>query len=658
MSGKLAVIPQDGFTYGEVDPEVAHDMSDGENFKGCRKFRNVFLTKNSVIVNRCGTRDRGAATSSGNTKSFTFAHSNGQCTIVEFTALRIKGIDGLGALNTATAFVEADIPKVDAVVVPPLNSADSEYMVIVCEGYEPKALSFNRSTLVWSYADLSSLATGTPWWDAVSGDVSGEYPVSVGYCVQRLIFVTKSWFCGTCSSDPFNFNETAPTDTDTYTYASGSAFHYQASEDSDSGFRWVRSANHVMGGSPRGAWLLSNYTNVLDQQNPNMKNLSQSGAWKTPGIAVDSSFIYFAGDGSTCKSITVSGDSTNGVSITASVMNKLFSSKFRLDRPKKNVYQNSPDTIMWVLTEAGKLYSLGIGESKLSWTYHELPTGVVVSDICLYSNEEGDEKLYLWVTRNGNKRVEVLDHIFPFDAECFFDDYSTFDYSASSVLISGESSDVDGSAKYTATAHGFVTNDVVKVTGIPDLSNEICYIYKIDNDTFKIAKSSGAYVEYGLYESGMSVTPAVKEITYPRFANQTVLTLQNGYFERIDADPTGKLVFSMPVVTFFVGYDYQAYIVPRSFQKELGTSKGQIRQLFVRVWNTKGFFFGESIDGTLKNSSPLKEEDGESVEFTGLTRGLNWATGMNYEVSCVIKAGYTPMAISMFMVELNFGGIQ
>jgi len=622
--------------YGEVSPRLAHNvLADPQLKYGLRTAYNIMISRNMEMTSRPPTHDQGAMDDSGGStlRSFQFRHEDGTFIILTFSNLKLSGVkeDGTAAFTTfTTTWTSADIALMD-------GARNEQFMIFVTPGKEPMLLKEVTGTFTWTTVQSEKTGDDDPAWHSTS-----DWPISVTFMIGRFLLLSPRHYYGSVAGDSLNWDLTTVTIDGDDVVTPSSAFSYNAADDIDSGFQWIRGGSLAFGGSPAGTWMMSNLEAPLNTQNPNIKNYSSIGTYNVPAADISGGFVYFCNDGVTARIFAVG---PNGPINT--IVNPYAKHFFEESKPKRMVFQRTPDTILWILLENGTMVTFAMDDTRRAWT--RFVTDGFINDIWL-CKDNTHEYLYMDVERGSDRRMERIENIDPI-AEVFIAD-GLFSFTADPAKEieshTAYNGDPDPVATYTITAHGFSEDQMLKIIGIED--EDFAIAKGVTTNTFRLIRTDGTSFRMSLGDD-FSVRDVLETVTIPHYANKTVDVYADGYFSIKDVDAAGLIVFDAPGSVVILGLPYQCYIAPRSFvdiQEEFIASVNRINP---RVYKTRSILYGN--DSEHLNEKHLITPEGDS--FSGSVQDLPIKGGMNHECTFYVGGQRTPFIMTSCIIDIEVG---
>jgi hypothetical protein len=596
--------------YGEISTRRAVDVMRDEKLQmGLRAAYNVLITRNGEVALRPPTNDQGPLNASGATaRSFAFRTPTGDYTVATFSASQVV-IDRPDQTFTpqtiVTTWDSGDVAAMD-------TAFHEQVLFCVTPAKEPRFLVESAGTYTWVTVQSVKGGTNDPPWHSTS-----DWPRSCGYMLSRFIAISKRNYYGsqvkTADGAAWDWDlKTTTVDGDTVVTPS-SAFSYNAADDSDSGFNWIRGGTMAFGGSPNGVWMLSNYEDGLNAMNPNMKNYNTEGTFNVPPVDALGGFVYFAADGKTLKFFAVT---PNGP--VNPELNPYSKHLFEEYKPVRMVFQSIPDTIVWILREDGVLIAFAADEVRRAPS--RIVTDGVIKDVWICKDNDG-ETLWLDVERGNDRRYETIDTLDPVYDEFFADGIVATNASAAQE-VTAVADDGSGGGEFTIAAHGWSGGELVRLIDLDGY--DWGYVVLVDSNTVSVQLPNLSLVP-STVSSGFSIRDAYDEITVPHMANATVDVSYDDFFAELEADGTGKITLPSPGSDVYVGYQYEGWIEPPSLMNIIGFYKGTVNKISPMLYRSRTIRYGNT---TLKE----KHLSGDS-DYSGVVPYLPIDGGLEYDPS-------------------------
>jgi hypothetical protein len=590
--------------FGEIAERLAPAVISNEELRfGLRECFNCLITRNLEIASRPPTHDMGALPDDGGStcRSFQFRFTSGthagKFTVITFSPLKlvqhvVAGEDTFTPITTT--WTADDILAMD-------GCQHEEDMIFVTPAKEPMVLTYTTAP-TYAWATLESIKTGvnpSPWYTA------GTWPLSISFMIGRMIAVYTRKYYGSEAGDVLNWDITTKSvDGETLVLAA-SGFSFDAADDLDSGFHWIKGGTLAFGGSSAGVWMLSNYTDGLNASNPNIKNYSTVGTYNVKAEDVQGGMAFFSADGKTLKIFAVTPEGPINLEI-----NKYSKHLFEESPPLRMVYMRTPDSILWILREDGVLIAFCIDDTRKAWCR-------VVTDI------DPMEEEYL-----GDSQIK--------------------DEAPPAKTPTAEANDGTGGGEYTITGHGWTGAELVRLIGLGE--EDYGHVVVVDANTIQIELPSQNYLPYGT-GIDFQVRDATFDTTVAHFANKTLDVLQDGSLSVITADAAGKVTLATPGSDIIVSIPYYSYIQPQSFMDIHGFDRGTVNKIQPRVYKTNALLYGE----TSLDSEDLKSKHIDSDGYSGVVPDLPIGGGVDYDCSYRVGSRGSPFILVSCVAEISVG---
>lgn len=276
-----------------------------------------------------------------------------------------------------------DIPDIKYV-----QSADTMWMVH--PDYKPYKLT-RSSHVLWSFTPY------TPKSDLFTG--AGLYPNSTAFFEERLVFAGPD-------SSPQSMFFSASGNFENFTTSStdDSAINITIAADQVNTITWLEPGRVLVVGTIGGEWKTgaSSLDDPITPDNITVRRETAHGTNSVQAITVGKKILFVQRAGKTVRefgyNFDVDGYITSDLNILADHI---------LDSPIIDwAYQQEPNSTIWVVTQAGNLYSLTYHKDHdiVAWARHELGgTDVVAKSVaCILSSTGTEDELWLSVERTIN----------------------------------------------------------------------------------------------------------------------------------------------------------------------------------------------------------------------------------------------------------------
>jgi len=650
---KLVIISK--FLYGELSDQAAQTLGLEKAIFALRKCRNMIIDKLSGVRNRKGTKYLQNIASVSRLIQFTY---NGKEGIMLLTPSKIESCygDALAIDKNYTFGGNLSLMRYDQW---------KNYIIITIPTQDPIIITLGTTTTIQTLTNQCS-PDAKPTWEANSSVtppiLEAPNPIDVVFHVDRFVFCNESTLFGansenTADYEAYEFREAFEA-VQVYDlngedevlkkeyYSAVSSFRASPLGGSGSGFQWIVSGRYILGGSARGLWVLSDPEGIMSPDHLFIKNVSAQGTNNVPAIPKDGGFLYFQADGKTfCFFEYVQGDPL----ITA--LNNSSLHLFEEHKPTMMIYTMSPDYIVWILREDGKIvtYQQDLETKTYAWSLLEFSGEV--QDIA-FNRVDGEDKILLKMLENGETTLLEMST----DSE-YMDSY---------VLKERDTHNNGGTDYYdyvwTETYARFA-NKTVSLVALDEkqtvrLDKEVDYIAKVDDEgNYRIPEEYvGKFMFVGTREwlnsrvvqDGGKITIPAGDIDrnnpdYIGFSLYIFNTFNNGAdygtktirsYEEVTADSGGKITLPEHINKAYIGLDYESYIEPRVFSEIHREKKGRVISIAPILNKTNGYSYGGTLDKMQRVT--LNDEDGTT--FSGQSDKMSVVAPKSYMPSVVVKA--------------------
>lgn len=622
--------------FGEISDRRALEIISNQNLiHGLRAAYNVLVTRSGEIALRPPTNDQGPvydegdSTGTGITRSFEFRLDDGDYVIATFSKNRVnicRPDTSFTPVSVTTTWDEGDILAMDA-------AYHEQNMFCVTPAKEPRFLNESAGSYTWVTVQSVAGGTNDPAWHSAS-----DWPVSCAYMLSRFICVSKRIFYGsqvkTSDGAAWDWDLTTTTEDGDTVVTPSSAFSYNASDDSDAGWNWLRGGTMAMGGSPAGVWMLSNYTTALDAMHPNIKNYSTEGTYNVPGVDTLGGFAYFAADGKTLKFFAVTPEGPINQEL-----NPYSKHLFEEYKPVRMTFQRIPDNILWILREDGVLIAMAMDERRRAFS--RIVTEGVVKDIWI-GKDNTSEVLWLDVERGNDRRYETIDALDPV-YDTFFADGTTHFNKAAGQSVTAVADDGGGGGEFTITGHGWSGGELIKTFNLDQY--DWGYVVLVDVNTISIQQPNMSLIPSDV-DSGFTVREAYDEVTIAHLADVTVDVSYDGYYAEETASATGVITLPSPGSDVQVGTPYQGYVEPPSFMNVAGFDKATVNKISPKLYRSRSVLYGRE---------EMKEKHLSGDEFSGTVENLPIKGGFEYDPSFRVGGHRAAWIMVACDIEIELG---
>lgn len=420
MAQSGTIFQQGSFSSGEISPDFAGMLDQEQFFTSCRILENMLVTRSNGISQRGGINHKLDYALWGKTYWMRNVSLLVGSEVVEYIVCcsGYESASNITILNSTdySVILEEGFVGLDATASAKWDiAAYDEHAIIVrgSSGLSPLCLYWDGAAFqVVELADMYGVGNPFELLESPFTHWPGWAPISVSFMLSRFIFIDRKAYYGSMAGEPWNYTVReyqAQTDQEEQTPAvapelivtSASAFRYIVDNQDDSGQRWIRSGLFAMGGSARGAWIMSNFENGLDATNPNIKNHSGYGCSELPALYIDGYFFYFDASERSPRIFTINNNGP--VSIALGEYSEHI---FRGRTPIQMILQTVPQTIVWILMDDGQLVAFQHEPTtkKAAWSRHFI-RNTAVEHIAITD----DRRLVALCNRNGYRYFAEMD---------------------------------------------------------------------------------------------------------------------------------------------------------------------------------------------------------------------------------------------------------
>lgn len=334
--------------------------------------------------------------------------------------------------------------------------------------------------------------------------------------------------------------------------------------------------------------------------------------------------------------------------------------------------QESPDNILWAITEDGNLLGLTYlrAEKVIGWHKHELGgSDVSVQSITTIPGTDEDE-VWLCVSRTINgSTVQYIEYIAPtFTTEALADQKKKGIFvDCSGVAVASEEDTITGITQAnpavvtTSGAHGLSDGDKVKISGVVGMTEVNSYTFTVANSTsttFELLNTNST--GYTAYSSGGTVLKLINTISGLSYLEgETVDILADGAVLPSETVASGSITLDRHAEYVIVGLGYESILETNNIEVKgpVGTiqgSTGAIYETIARFYKTLGGKIGynDTTTDTILFRDGSSNMDASPDLFTGDKRIL-FPHGYESELRVYIKQDQ-PLPMSVLMLVNKF----
>ncbi len=355
------------FTAGELSPRL-FGYADFEKYgRGAKQIRNLIVYPHGGVTRRPGsqyvtpTKFDGAANNTARLVAFSFSASDNY--VLEFGHLYVRFykhqtavLDGANPVEIVTEYTVDDIHDLYFV-----QTAD--VLFIVHPGHHPKELSRITDTN-WTFEDIPFDHPEPVVW------VPGDYPSVIALYQQRMILAASpshpQHIWASAVGDFYSFKVPASVD-------ESSPFTYQIASDNINAILWMSVGEVVTIGTVGAEFAMSasrageaiTATNVKITRETNY-----GSAVGIPPVRIDNSVLYVTTGGRKVREHAFDFYTNGAIGADVTILSEHIT-KYGL---YESTYQNSPNSILWLLRADGRLAGLTYEKEQkvLAWHQHNL----------------------------------------------------------------------------------------------------------------------------------------------------------------------------------------------------------------------------------------------------------------------------------------------
>jgi len=496
-------------------------------------------------------------------------------------------------------------------------------------------------------------------------NTAGEYPATVNYYQQRLVF-------GQTTNDPqkiymsqtgnyHNFNISEPLrDSDAVTFTIAAS---QVNE-----VRHLVPLSDLIILTSGGEWLMTSQDGVVSPSSVQVKPQGYRGSAIAPPIVIGNTIIHLQSKGGIIRDLAfaLESDSYTGNDLTV-LSNHLFAGK----TVKEWAYAQAPHSIVWVVLSDGTLAALTYLREHEVWGWSRHDTDGTYESVCTIS--EGDEDATYFVVKRtiggATKRyIERLNtRVFATVADAFFVDsglsYDGTNTAATTMTLSGGSTWAHTEIlTLTANASTFVSGDPGNTFTLTiGTETLVCTVQAYTNATVVTVKAGRDVpttfrgVATAIWSKGVDAISGMGHLE-----GKTISILADGNVEGQKVVSSGAVTLSHPASKIHLGLPIQADIQTLNLELGQPTQQGKKKSLAsvtLRVEESRGGKIGYDKDHLTEFKQRAYETYGTATSLkTGdikVTLPSTWAA----EGSLFYRQDDPlPMTLLAVMPEVSIGG--
>ncbi len=515
---------------------------------------------------------------------------------------------------------------------------------------------------------LPSTSTITTWQFGVWNRLNG-FPNAISFHQDRLALAGAAQFPQrfdlSMISDYEYFSPSDGTDS-TFPVLDNNAVSSNVTSDKLNKINWLKSDDKgLLAGSVAAEWVIApnNQASAITPTNVNSKQTSSFGSHNADAVQTGNATLYIQNGQRRVRELNYfyQVDTFRSTDIAE------LADHLMLPGITKLVNQKETLPVVWALTTEGQLRSMSYSRDdvtlKVGWAPHQLGgqsdssgTAPVIQSMAVVPSTDGTfEQLWCATTRfiNGTTVCNIEYMSKPFDDEAELEDALCLDLAGtydSPITISGITK--AGSAIVSATSHGLVDGDQVKVTEVVGLNSSytnaegvVFNSNLVNGKIFRVGSAStnafflqdinngSSYIDsraYTQYFSGGEARKLVQTISgFTWLKNETVSVLADGKVHPpIVVNSAGVLTLEYKAAVVQAGYNYNSdgkTLRPEAGSAD-GSSIGKMRRPYRAAFMLHktgemsiGPNFNRLIPLPLENFDPIQADQAQPL-FSGIVR--------------------------------------
>ena len=409
-----ANVVKTNFTAGELSPRL-YGYTDFEKYSnGAKIIKNLLVYPHGGLTRRPGSQlvnptknDKGA---NSKARLIEFSFSSTQNYVLEFGELYIRFYKAQQQIEDAGSPVEVVTEYTEEQVFELNFVQTADVMFITHPAHPPKELARTSHT-VWTFVDIPFTHPPAEW-------KAGNYPAVVALYQQRMLLAATpaepQHIWGSKIGDVYEFEIPA-------TIADDSPFIYQIYSNNVNSILWMSTGENITVGTVGAEFALGSTRSGEALTSKNVKVVKETNYGSTVNVAptrIDNSVLYVATGGRKVREHAFDLYSNGAIGSDTTIL----SEHITRSGITASTYQNSPDSVFWLLRADGNLIGLTYEKEQkvLAWHHHSLggdPTTKIISVVSINSTldptdvgfaADADE---LWVvverTINGEARTFI-----------------------------------------------------------------------------------------------------------------------------------------------------------------------------------------------------------------------------------------------------------
>jgi hypothetical protein len=519
------------------------------------------------------------------------------------------------------------------------------------------------------------------------------WPAVVGFIQQRLGFAAsppepqKFWLSK--SADTVNFQDEDLTGV----VQDDSSISYRFAALQVNTIRWLASRKRPVVGTQGGNWTLNSDGAVLTPSDISADFEVTGGVARLPPIEVRARLLFAQTQG---RKLLEFADvlTTRGAAGYDSFDLTLLNDRILTSGIRQMGFAQEPDSVVWVVREDGQVPTLTYQpeQTVVGWA-RQIHGGsfaggnAVVESVAVIPGQNGSgqfknsiDRFEVWVsvklTINGStvRYIECLEGAYTGDEDLqqdafYVDSGLTLD---NPVTITGITQ-ADPGVVTTATVHGFVNADfvrIVRVVGMSEVDGVTFKVANVTSNTFELTDWDDVAVDtsgYGAYAAGGEVRKTVTALSgLGHLEGETVKVFADGAVQVDQVVASGAITLEEAASVVHVGlaYPWTWKSLKLAYGAELGTAVGQPKNIsditLVLLETADGSITASTVDSDGVNVSSALDlrkadaVDGDAVPLYTGEQLLGLVAGYDQDLRLLLTGSEpSPCTVLAVMVELE-----
>jgi hypothetical protein len=370
------------FSAGELSPRLGGRVDVTKYANGLAELENMFTHPHGGASRRTGFRFVGEAPAN-EVRLIPFEFSTEQAYVLEFTDRKIRVYKDSGIVLNSGSPVEIISPYTAADLQDIRFTQSADVMYLVHPEIQPYKLS-RTSHVNWTM-ELVPFISPPEEWNSSKG-----FPSCVTFFEERLCFAASPanpqtiWMSKAGSYEDFGVSDPVVDD---------DACTYTLSADQVNAIRWMVSSKKLILGTSGGEWWLSGGSRA-DSVTPNsvmVRRETTHGSAAISPVVVGGVMLFLQREGRTIRELAYSFEADGYVAPDVTLLAEHMT---RTNAIKEWAYQQSPDSIVWMVRDDGALIGLTYLREQDVTGFHRHSTDGKFRSVCTVPGPTQDE---VWV---------------------------------------------------------------------------------------------------------------------------------------------------------------------------------------------------------------------------------------------------------------------